>query len=239
MESLVSLAVLMIGGVCVITARQELSLLVGLLLHALALANLVVVSAGTIVAGAVLVGDVTAIAVLTLAHLYRLDLRGESSGLRSRVRATLSGSSAGSADWRKEPSIFLQGLSALLAAVVAYGLSDKPISGTPEAVSGVPSFVAYWLLAAGLVVVLLSRDHLKLGGGLLMMVNAGQMMYLASARNLETSLVAVSVAVVVAISLGVTHVSEIAARVAAADRREEASNTAVETGAQGGNRVWP
>lgn len=233
MESLLSLIVLMSGGTIVLTARHESVLLGGLALHAVALAGLVAICAGNIVAGAVLIGDVTAIAVLALSCYYRLDRKEKLGSLWSYVRSSYGNPMKGLPHWRKEPSVLLQGLSALLAAVVAYGLSDKPISATPEAVSRVASLAGYWLLASGLLVVLLSRDHLKLGGGLLMMINAGQMMYLASARSLETALVAASVAVVVAITLAVSYVGESVARMAVAGEREEVGAKPFQAGVAG------
>ena len=142
MESLLSLIVLMIGGTIVLTARHESGLLGGLALHAVALAGLVAISAGNFVAGAVLIGDVTAIALVGLACYYRLGRKEELGSLWSYVRSSYGNPLKGLPHWRKEPSILLQSLSALLAAVVAYGLSDKPISATPEAVSRAASLAA-------------------------------------------------------------------------------------------------
>ena len=215
LESLPAIAVLVVAGIVVIAAQYEVVLLAALALHSLALAVIAGIGAGWAISASLLTANATAIAVMALSAIYRADQTQDWANISRQARVLWRRPPRRFGDWQRQPSLLLRVLSALLAVAIALGLSDKPIGGGSEALRGMPAFVGYWLLAAAVIVFLLGRDYLKVGAGVVIMVNAGQMMYLMLATNLETSLIAGSMAVLIALSLGVSFLAVTAARLAA------------------------
>lgn len=215
LESLPAIVVLVAAGIVVIVGQYEVVLLAGLGLYSLALAAIAGIGAGWAMSVSLLIANATAIAVMALSAIYRADQTQDWAHISRQVRVLWRRPTRRLGDRQRQPSLLLQVLSALLAVAIALGLSDKPITGGSEALRGVPAFVGYWLLAAAVIVFLLGRDYLKVGAGVVMMVNAGQMMYLMLATNLETSLIAGSMAVLIALSLGVSFLAILAAQLAA------------------------
>ena len=214
-SSLFIVGTLVIAGVVTIVAPNGRVLLIGLAVHTITLALLASGPAGPIMTGAVFVGNATAVAVMGLALFYLENGKQEAPVATDSVPSHPRGQRRRALDKPRGSSGFLNGLSAILAVVIAWGLSNKPIAGLAEATAGLPSLVAYWLLTAGLVILLANREYLKVGAGLLLMVNGSQIVYLMSATSLEARLIAASVVVVLAVSLGVSHLAVVAAKLSA------------------------
>lgn len=225
LDSLPVLALLVVGGAATMIARFDRFVLAGLIVSATALAILLVPYAGWAVAGALLIGNVTSIVMLGLGSAYRAGELENPAELWRKARGFMVRPRVNRQDWRNGAGGYLGWLAIALAAVISLGLSGQPISGTTETPSGTSGFVACWLLAMGLMIILLRRDILKIGGGLVLAFNGAQVMYLSLARNLEALVIMAVVGVMIAVSLGVSYLTAIGATVSVPEESEPISSS--------------
>jgi hypothetical protein len=208
----VAIAILFLAGACIMLTRDARVLLGAFALHTIVLAWIAAPSAGWPMSLALLIGNIAAVGIIALG-LFASEASSEAATANTPEMSSIERLRRRQSIWRRRQGGFLQGLSVLLAAVVAYGLGDKPIPGTTEASSGLPSIIAYWALAAGLVILLLNRDALKIGSGVVFLVNAGQMAYLMSARYLQSLVMIAAVGVLLASAMAISRLLVVKAEV--------------------------
>jgi hypothetical protein len=126
---------------------------------------------------------------------------GDEARRRARPVTAKAGGAAGDSAGERSPDEPFMLLGALLAAAAAIALSQRfPL------VEGANNFAWYWLALLGLLLVVLSRDLVRVGLGLLLLVNAVDLMDTMVARN--QGLVAIgarsTVAIALALALGVS-----------------------------------
>jgi hypothetical protein len=207
----VAIIILVLAGAGIMMTRDARVMLGALGVHTIVLAWLAAPSAGWPMSLALFIGNFTAIGIIALGLLA-----GESSSAATTAQTetpSIERLRRRQPIWRRRQGGFLQGVSVLLAAVVAYGLGDKPIPGTAEASSGLPSIIAYWALASGIIILLLNRDALKIGSGVVILINAGQMAYLMSARYLQSLVMIAAVAVLLASAMAISRLLVIRAEI--------------------------
>jgi hypothetical protein len=127
-------------------------------------------------------------------------LTGSGAARRRTQRAIAVAGAAGGADARStDEPLMLMG--ALLAAAAAIALSQ----GFPL-VEGASNFAWYWLALLGLLLVVLSRDIVRVGLGLLLLVNAVDVFDTMVARNQDLLAIGArsTVAIALALALGVS-----------------------------------